>query len=263
MTPGAGIFRLFDLSGRVAVVTGSTRGIGRAIAAALLDAGATVVISSEDGADCERVAQEFDPGVARAVAIPCDLADPTSPQKLIADAVARCGRLDILVCNGGVEGPVGPLSEAADEAVGRVLDINLRSAIRLCAAASPHLIGSGAGSIVFISSIAGLRGNAAIGAYGVSKAALAQLARNLAVELGPKGVRANAVSPGLIHTGFAEKLIRDQAFMARRMALTPLRRPGWPEEIAATVLLLASPGGGFITGQNIVVDGGTLITDGN
>ena len=143
-----------------------------------------------------------------------------------------------------------------------MLDINLRAAARLCAGLVPGMAARGGGSVVLMSSIAGLRGNRAIGLYGLSKAALAQLARNLAVEWGPQGVRVNAVAPGLIRTPLSASLMADEAFMARRLQATPLRRVGEPEEVAGAVVLLASRAGGFITGHTLVVDGGTTLSDG-
>ncbi|MBU2237770.1 MAG: SDR family oxidoreductase, partial [Gammaproteobacteria bacterium] len=144
-----------------------------------------------------------------------------------------------------------------------VMSINLKSALRLCSALIPDMAERGQGSVILMSSIAGLRGNKAIGLYGLSKAGLAQLARNLAVEWGPKGIRVNAISPGLIRTPLATELLENEQFMQRRLLATPLRRVGEPEEIAGVAVMLASRAGGFISGQNIVVDGGTIISDGN
>lgn len=254
---------LFDLTGRVAIVTGATRGIGAAIARALAEAGATVVVSSEDAAACTDAAAALTDDGLSALPIGCDLADAAQIRALVATTSERHGRIDMLVCNGGIEGPVGPIGEASETAIDRTIAINLKSAATLTTAAIPHMAERGGGAVVLISSIAGLRGNRAIGVYALTKAALAQLARNLAVEWGGRGVRVNAISPGLIHTAFSEALIADEAFMARRMAMTPLRRPGLPEEIAAAALFLLADGGAFVTGQNIVVDGGTLISDGS
>jgi NAD(P)-dependent dehydrogenase (short-subunit alcohol dehydrogenase family) len=173
------------------------------------------------------------------------------------------GEVDVLVCNAGVQGPAAPIAAATDADWQQVMDINLRAAVRLTSRLIPGMAARGEGSVVLMSSIAGLRGNRAIGLYGLSKAALAQLARNLAVEWGPQGVRANAVSPGLIRTPLAEGLLADEAFMARRLQGTPLRRVGEPHEIAGVVVMLASRAGGFVTGHNLVVDGGTTIGDGS
>lgn len=246
---------LFDLSGRTALVTGATQGLGLATVQALAAQGARVLVSDRNAAACERVARSL----PLAQGMPADLADPAA----IAALAAQAGGCDVLVCNAGVQGPAGPLHDCADADWQEVMDINLRSAARLCAQLIPAMAARGGGSVVLMSSIAGLRGNRAIGLYGLSKAALAQLARNLAVEWGPHGVRVNAVSPGLIRTPLAQGLMADDAFMARRLQATPLRRVGEPHEIAGVVAMLASPAGGFITGHNLVVDGGTTISDGS
>lgn len=247
--------KLFDLAGQTALVTGATQGLGLAIAQALAEHGARVRVSDRDAAACERVAA----GLPAARAMAADLGDVSAIDALVEAA----GAVDILVCNAGVQGPAGPLGQATDADWQTVMDINLRAAARLASGLIPGMARRGSGSVVLMSSIAGLRGNRSIGLYGLSKAALAQLARNLAVEWGPQGVRVNAVSPGLIRTPLAAGLLADAAFMQRRLQATPLRRVGEPHEIAGVVVLLASRAGGFITGQNLVVDGGTLIHDGS
>lgn len=240
--------RLFDLTGRCALVTGAGGGLGAAICAGLAEAGARVLASDRPGV--------ADPAFA------ADLAAPGGPAAL-AEAVAAAGGADILVLNAGIEGPTGPMHEAPEAELERVLAVNLRSVLRLTGALVPPMAERGGGAVILMASIAGLRGNARIGPYALTKAALAQHARNLAVEWGPRGVRANAVAPGLIATPLAAGLLADRAFMARRMEATPLRRPGTADEVAGTVVWLASPAGGFATGQTIVVDGGTLISDGS
>jgi NAD(P)-dependent dehydrogenase (short-subunit alcohol dehydrogenase family) len=153
---------------------------------------------------------------------------------------------------------------ASDPAEHRqIMAVNLDSVVQLCRLAVPHLRSQGGGSVLLLSSLAGLRGNKSLGSYALSKAALSQLARNLAVELGPDNIRANAIAPGFIRTELAAPLLADEAFMARRLANTPLRRAGEPIEVAASALFLASRAGAFITGQTLVIDGGTLITDSN
>ncbi|HEU4460042.1 MAG TPA: SDR family NAD(P)-dependent oxidoreductase [Methylibium sp.] len=254
---------LFDLRGQVALVTGATGGLGRAIALAFCEHGAAVVASDRDGAACEDFAATLRGAGHRAAAIGCDLADTGEAAALAARALAAFGRIDTLVCNAGIQGPAGALLDAGDADWEQVFAVNLRSAARLAAGLLPAMAAQGSGSVVLMSSIAGLRGNGAIGLYGLTKAALAQLARNLAVEWGPRGVRVNAIAPGLIRTPLAERLLADETFMRRRLAMTPLRRAGEPREVAGVAVLLASQAGGFITGQTLVVDGGTLVSDGS
>ena len=244
-------------------MTGSTRGIGRAIAEAMIAQGASVVISSESEEDTARVSSELAmPGIA------CDVSDDRAVQALAHDAYAALDGLDILVCNAGITGRAGPFAEIDMEDYANVMAINLRSQVVLCNHALP-LIAQGAehsgvsGSAIIISSLSGLRGNGRISAYALAKAGLAQLARNLAVEWGPRAVRVNAISPGFIATELSGPLMQDQTFMERRMAMTPLRRAGTPQEVAGAAVFLASPAGAFVTGHNLVVDGGTLITDGS
>ncbi|WCT76841.1 SDR family NAD(P)-dependent oxidoreductase [Novosphingobium humi] len=248
---------MFDLTGKVAIITGSTRGIGRAIARAMMEAGARVVISSEDEADTTRAASEMG-----ALGIACDVTDDAALGALVDGAVSALGGLDIVVCNAGITGRPGPFAAIDMEDYARVMAINLRSQVVLCNLAFPHLRARD-GNAVLIASLSGLRGNGAINAYALAKAGVAQLARNLAVEWGPHGVRANAISPGFIATELSAPLLANEAFMTRRMGMTPLRRPGTPEEVAGAAVFLASAAGGFVTGHNLVVDGGTLITDGS
>ncbi|RIX49583.1 MAG: SDR family oxidoreductase [Rhodocyclales bacterium GT-UBC] len=254
---------LFDLHGQVVLVTGATGGLGMAIVEAMAAAGATVVVSDRDAVRCEESVRRLRLAGYLAHAAVCDLTLVSDLDAMVGDVIARCGKIDILVCNAGVQGLAGPIGATDDTDWEQVMGLNLKSALQLCARVIPGMAGRGSGSVILMSSIAGLRGNRAIGLYGVSKAGLAQLARNLAVEWGAQGVRVNAISPGLIRTPLAERLLADEAFMARRLALTPLRRVGEPAEVAGIAVLLASPAGAFITGQNLVVDGGTTISDGN
>jgi NAD(P)-dependent dehydrogenase (short-subunit alcohol dehydrogenase family) len=178
-------------------------------------------------------------------------------------ALGELGGIDVLVCNAGITGQPGPFAEIDMADYARVMAINLRSQVLLCNRLLPHMAESGGGSVILVSSIAGLRGNGRINAYALAKAGVAQLARNLAVEWGPHNIRVNALSPGFIATDLSRPLLDDAAFMARRMAMTPLRRPGTVEEVAGAALFLASSASGFVTGHNLVVDGGTIITDGS
>lgn len=260
-SPGAN--PLFSLVGKVALVTGATRGIGLAIAREYARAGAHLLISSENAADCQRVVAELTDAGLHADAWPADLSDPEAVEVLAGAVLARFGRLDVLVCNAGVAAHMGPLASASAAQWDLTMTVNLRSAVWLTNALLPSMAEQGGGSVVLMASIAGVRGNRALGLYGLSKAALAQLARNLAVEWGPANIRVNAISPGVIQTEFARPLTDAPEVLQRRLALTPLRRVGQPAEVAALALLLAAPGGAFISGQNLIVDGGTTIGDGN
>ncbi|MES2944489.1 MAG: SDR family oxidoreductase [Pseudomonadota bacterium] len=254
---------LFDLSGKVVLVTGATGGLGLAISGAMSAQGATVLVSDKDADACEKLAAELSQGTKPCFALPADLGEASQVDALADAAIEKFGCVDGLVCNAGVQGPAGPITAITDDDWDKVMNINLRSAMRLCKQLIPQMANNGGGSVTLMASIAGLRGNKAIGLYGLSKAALAQLARNLAVEWGPQGVRVNAISPGLIRTPLSSGLMVDASFMQRRLAATPLRRVGEPHEVAGVAVMLASAAGAFVTGQNMVVDGGTLISDGN
>ncbi len=253
---------LFDLSGRTALVTGAAGGLGRAIAQAFAQHGADLVLADRDPAAAQQVADLCHGCGVQAHALAADLADRAQVDRLAADAAAVFGRIDVLVCNAGMQGPAGPLHGVDRDDWDTVFQVNLASAHRLTSLLVPAMAQRGGGSVILMASIAALRGNKAIGLYGMTKAALAQLARNLAVEWGPRGVRANAIAPGLIRTPLAAGLLADEAFMARRLAMTPLRRAGEPHEIAGVAVMLASAAGAFLTGQVLVVDGGTLVSDG-
>lgn len=242
---------MFDLTGKAALVTGSTRGIGRAIAEGLIAQGARVVISSEDAGDTARVAAELAmPG------LPCDVSDDAALARLVDFMISELGGIDVLVCNAGITGQAGPLAAIDMDDYASVMAINLRSQVVLCNLALPHIAERGGGAAILLSSLSGLRGNARINAYALAKAGVAQLARNLAVEWGPRNIRVNAISPGFIATELSQPLLDNAEFMARRMALTPLRRAGTPAEVAGAAVFLASDAGAFVTGHNLVVDGG-------
>lgn len=253
---------LFNLNGKVALITGATGGLGSAIVQAMAESGACVLVSDLNADACEQSVNRLTGEGFKAHAVPCDLSQITEIDTLVKHCESEFGRIDLLVCNAGVQGPAGPIDAISADDWELVMGVNLKSALHLSTRVIQGMAERGEGSVILMSSIAGLRGNKAIGLYGLSKAGLAQLARNLAVEWGPKGVRVNAISPGLIRTPLATSLLENSEFMERRLSMTPLRRVGEPEEIAGVAVMLASRAGGFITGQNIVVDGGTLISDG-
>jgi NAD(P)-dependent dehydrogenase (short-subunit alcohol dehydrogenase family) len=247
---------LFDLTGKVAVVTGSSRGIGRAIAERLAEHGANVVISSRKAGPCEEVAAGLNarrPGSAIAVA--ANISAKEELQRLVEETHSAFGRIDILVCNAASNPYAGPMEGISDEQFRKVLDNNILSTHWLIQMAAPQMRRRRDGAIIIISSIGGLRGDAKIGAYCISKAADMQLARNLALEFGPDNVRINCIAPGLVKTDFARILWEGEAGEARA-AEAPLRRLGEPDDIAGAAVFLASRAGAWTTGQTLVVDGG-------
>lgn len=248
---------LFDLTGKVAVITGSSKGIGRAIAERMAEHGAKVVISSRKAPACEAVAGAITARAGEAFVVPCNISRKDELQHLVDSTIARWGGIDILVCNAAVNPYYGPSIGISDEAFDRIMGSNVRSNFWLANMVLPQMAERGGGSIIIVSSIGGLRGSAMLGTYAISKAADMQLARNIAVEWGPKRIRANCIAPGLIRTDFARALWENPEIAQKRTRETPLQRIGEPDEIAGAAIYLASPAGSFTTGQTIVVDGGT------
>jgi NAD(P)-dependent dehydrogenase (short-subunit alcohol dehydrogenase family) len=253
--------KLFDLTGKVAIVTGSSRGIGKASAQALAEHGAKVVISSRKQDACDAVAAQINAahGDGTAIAVAASISDKGALARLVEETRAAFGRIDILVCNAASNPYYGPLAGIEDDQFRKILDNNIIAnhwLIQLCA---PEMRERRDGAIIIVSSIGGLRGSPVIGAYNVSKAADFQLARNYAVEYGPDNVRVNCIAPGLIKTDFARALWENPEAEKRVNQQTPLRRLGEPEDIAGAVVYLASPAGRYMTGQAMVVDGGVTI----
>lgn len=254
------VANLFDLSGKTAVVTGSTKGIGKAIAEAMGCHGANVVISSRKHDACDRVTQGIRENGGRAVAIPCNISKLDEIENLVTEARNAFGQIDCLVCNAAVNPFFGSTEEIPDSAFQKVMDVNIKSNHWLSQRVAPEMKERKDGSIIIVSSIGGLKGSAQLGAYAISKAADMQLARNLAVELGPFNVRVNSIAPGLVKTDFARALWENDAMRQAREAETPLRRLGTPEDLAGIAVYLASRAGAWTTGQNFVIDGGVTIS---
>ena len=252
---------LFDLTGQVAIITGSSRGIGRAIAERMAEHGARVVISSRKLQACEEVVQAINAkhGAGRAVAIAANISSKDDLAQLVQQTQQQVGPVDVLVCNAASNPYYGPQAGITDEQFRKILDNNIVANHWLIGMVAPQMIERKSGSIIIVSSIGGLRGSPVIGAYCISKAADMQLARNLAVEYGPHNVRVNCIAPGLIKTDFARALWEDADMLKERMSTTPMRRIGEPDEIAGAAVFLASQAGSYVTGQSLVVDGGVTI----
>ena len=254
---------LFDLSGDVAIVTGSTKGIGKAIAARLCEAGAKVVISSRKADACDAVAAEINDKHAsnggQAVAIPCNVSHKEQLQALVDQTNKVFGPVSILVPNAAVNPYYGPSAGIPDEAFDKIMGTNVRSTFWLCNMVLPQMVERKDGRIVIIASIAGLKGNATLGAYAISKVAEHQIARNIAVEYGMHGIRANAIAPGLIKTDFAQALWTNPERLEKINNSLPVRRIGDPDEIAGAALFLASKASNYVTGQVLNVCGGASV----
>ena len=252
---------LFDLSGKTAIVTGSSRGIGRAIAERMAEHGARVAISSRKAAPCNEVADAINKkyGAGRAIAIPANISSKDELQRLVDETKKAFGKVDILVCNAAANPYYGPLADISDDAFRKILENNIIANNWLISMVVPEMRARKDGAIMIVSSIGGLRGSPVIGAYCISKAADMQLARNLAVEYGADNVRVNCIAPGLIKTDFAKALWDNPETLKRSTAGAALKRIGEPDEIAGCAVFLASKAGSFVTGQNFVVDGGATI----
>ena len=248
-----------SLKGKTAIVTGSSRGIGRAIAIAYARAGARVVITSRKADACKAVVDQLRGEGLEAMAIACNISRKDEITALVDQTEKTYGPVDVLVCNAAVNPYYGPLSGISDEAFGKVMDVNIRSNLWLVNRVAPGMVEKGKGSIVIVSSIAGLTGSRTLGAYGISKAADMSLARSLALEWGKQGIRTNCIAPGLIKTDFAKALWDNPDTLAGALKSSPLNMIGEPEDIAGAALLLGSDAGRFITGTTIVIDGGATI----
>lgn len=252
---------LFDLSGKTAVITGASRGIGEAIARRMAQHGANVVVSSRSLEACEAIAQSINDheDCAAAVAASCNISHKEDLQKLVDRANAAFGAIDVLVSNAAVNPYFGPSAGISDEQFDKIMTCNVKASHWLSQMVLPQMKERKDGAIIIISSIAAFAGNADLGVYGISKAADLQLARNLAVEYGPHNIRANCICPGVVKTYMAEALWKDPKVEAMVTKQLPLRRFGEPDDIAGAAVFLASPAGAWTTGQGIVIDGGTLI----
>ncbi len=250
---------MFDLAGKTAIVTGSTKGIGRAIAVALAEAGAAVAVSSRDEGRVSGTEAALKDAGHNVIGVPCNVGRKDELENLVAKTKEAFGPVDILVCNAAINPYYGPAMEIPDDVFAKVMHTNIQAQLWLAQMVAPDMKARKDGAVILVSSIGGLRGSDVIGAYNISKAADIQLAKNLAVELGPENIRVNAICPGLVKTDFARALWENPEFADPRIAATPLRRLGEPEDIAGAAVFLASPAGAWMTGQTIVIDGGATV----
>jgi len=253
---------LFDMTGKVAVITGSTRGIGRAIAERMAEHGAKVVVSSRKQDVCDQVAKEINDrfGPDTAVAIAANISSKENLQNLVDESKRAFGQIDVLVCNAASNPYYGPLAGISDDQFSKILSNNIVANNWLTSMVVPDMIARKDGSVIIVSSIGGIKGSTTIGAYCISKAADMQLARNLACEYGEHNVRVNCIAPGLIKTDFAKALWDNPDTLKASTARSPLLRIGIPDEIAGAAVFLGSAAGNFMTGQTMVIDGGATIS---
>ena len=253
--------RLFDLTGKTALVTGSTKGIGRAIAEALAEAGASVVISSRTAEDCESVARGIEERGGRAAAISAHVGRDEDLERLVAETESRLGPIDVLVCNAAVNPYHGPFLETPDEAFEKTIHVNVRSNLQLAKRVVPGMRERRDGAVIVVSSIAAFKGSDRLGLYALTKAADVQLVRNLAVIAGPDNVRVNGIAPALVRTDFARALWEDEERAAAVADSYALKRLGEPDDIAGAAVFLAGRAGAWMTGQTLIIDGGWSVQD--
>ena len=248
--------KLFDLTGKTALITGSSRGIGKAIAMAMVDAGARVVISSRKLDACEAVAAEINDAGGEAMALPCNVSDRDSLRTLVGEVIDAWGRIDILVCNAAINPYFGTLQDIDEGAFDKIIETNVKNQLWLCNMVIPAMAERREGSVIIVSSVGAMKGTKNLGAYSISKGADITIARNLAVEWGESQVTVNCIAPALIRTDMARALWEDPERYKKACEIYPLGRIGEPEEVAGAAVFLAAPSGRFVTGQTIIVDGG-------
>lgn len=251
---------MFDLTGKVALITGSTKGIGKAIAVQMAAVGAKVVISSRKADACEAVKDEIIGAGGEAIALPCNISHQDQMESLVAGTLNKWGRIDSLVCNAAVNPYYGPFIDTPDDAFAKSIQVNVRSNMTLAKLVLPQMIERRDGTIIIISSIAGLKGADFLGTYAITKAADMQIARNLAVANGQHNIRANCIAPGLVKTDFARALWENPDRLAQVLRTYPLSRLGDPDDIAGAAVFLASRAGAWMTGQTLVIDGGWAVS---
>ena len=254
---------MFDLTGKTAIITGSSKGIGRSIAFAMAEQGANVVVSSRKADACQVVAdeinQKYEGKSGRAIVIPCNISDTTALQMLVDETRAKIDKIDILVCNAATNPYFGSIQNIPEKAIDKLMDNNIKSNILLCQMVIPDMVERKEGSIIIISSVGGLKASTVIGGYNVTKAADIMIVKNLAAEFGKHNVRTNAIAPGLFRTDFAKALWENPDILKASTAGCPMRRIGEPDEIGGAAVFLASKASSFVNGHTLVVDGGVMV----
>ena len=254
---------MFDLTGKTAIITGSSKGIGRSIAFAMAEQGANVVVSSRKVDACQVVAdeinQKYEGKSGRAMVIPCNISDTTALQMLVDETRAKLDKIDILDCNAATNPYFGSIQNIPEKAIDKLMDNNIKSNILLCQMVIPEMVERKEGSIIIISSVGGLKASTVIGGYNVTKAADIMIVKNLAAEFGKHNVRTNAIAPGLFRTDFAKALWENPDILKASTAGCPMRRIGEPDEIGGAAVFLASKAGSFVNGHTLVVDGGVMV----
>ncbi len=255
------ISQQFNLEGKVAIITGSSKGIGKAIAKGFAQNGASVVISSRNQEACDAVVKEFADEGLKAVGIACHVANDTHRKALVAKTIEAFGRIDILVNNAAINPTFCPLEEVDDMAVfDKIMDVNVKAPWRLANLVLPHFQKNNNGSVINIASVEALTPGFGLGLYSTSKAAILMLSKNQAKEWGRFGVRSNAICPGLIKTKFSAALWQNEKILGKIEKTIPSGRMGNPEEMVGLACLLASDAGSYMTGGTYTADGGYLIS---
>lgn len=251
---------MFDLTGKNAIITGSSKGIGKSIAVAMAKQGANVVISSRKTDVCEATAEEINSldGAGKAIVIPCNISDKTALEMLVEETRSQLGQIDIMVCNAASNPYFGSIKDIPDEAFEKIMNNNIKSNHNLCQMVIPEMMERKDGSIIIVSSIGGLSASPVIGAYNISKAADIMLVKNYALEFGQYNIRTNAIAPGLFKTDFAKALWENPEILKQSTASCPMKRIGEPDEIGGAAVFLASQAGSFVNGHTLVIDGGTV-----
>ena len=247
---------LFDLSGKVAIVTGASRGIGRAIAHAFAEHGAKLVVTSRNQPACQEVADEIFANGGDAIAVACNVSYEDQLQSLVEETLNLWGHIDVLVCNAAANPHYGSFLDITDNAFDKTMNVNVRSIMRLARMVLPSMQKRRDGSIIVISSTGALRGSNMLGTYNLTKIAVLMLVKNLCVSYGKDNIRCNAIAPGLVQTDFARELWENETLLGQTIERTPLKRIAQPSDIAGIAVYLASQAGAWTSGQTFVVDGG-------